>query len=86
MTNSAGTWTELDAELALWGRLGRAATLWWRDDDATVPDDALRRLAALSAHWSVPLSLAVIPARMSAALEGVLADAASNDRGTRDGG
>jgi len=72
MNSAASKWAELDAELACWGALGRTASLWWRDDDASVPDAALERLAALSAHWSVPLSLAVVPARMSAALDGVL--------------
>jgi hypothetical protein len=76
MNGATGSWAELDAELARWRALGRVATLWWRDDDAAVPDAALARLAALSARWSVPLSLAVIPARMSSALERVLASAA----------
>lgn len=76
MNDAAESWQELDAELARWGALGRVATLWWRDDDAALPDAALHRLAELSARWSVPLSLAVIPARASAALGGVLASAA----------
>ena len=76
MNGVASTWAELDAELACWRALGRAATLWWRDDDASAPGEALSRLVALSARWCVPLSLAVIPARMNAAaLDAVLGSA-----------
>ncbi len=84
MSGEQTTWADLDGELACWRDAGRTATLWWRDDDATVPDAALERLAVLSGHWSVPLGLAVIPARASAALGAVLAlacDAAALQHG-----
>ena len=42
-------WADLDAELDRWKAAGRAATLWWRDDDATRPTPALDRLLALQA-------------------------------------
>lgn len=41
---------------------GRPVALWWRDDDAVAPTAALDRLLALARGWSVPLTLAVIPA------------------------
>ena len=37
------------------------ADLWLRDDDATQPSPALDRLLDLSAHYAVPMTLAVIP-------------------------
>ncbi len=42
-------------------RRGIVAELWLRDDDATVPTAALDRLLALSAEFSIPMTLAVIP-------------------------
>ncbi len=47
---------------------GRSVTLWWRDDDAVAPTAPLDRLLALSRDWTVPLTLAVIPARTGPAL------------------
>lgn len=35
---------------------------WWRDDDASIPDPALRRLFDLAERSQVPLALAAIPA------------------------
>jgi hypothetical protein len=55
-------------ELDNWAATGRQATLWWRDDDAVAPTAALDRMIALSAANAVPLGLAVIPARATAAL------------------
>jgi hypothetical protein len=37
------------------------ADFWLRDDDATVPSAALDRLLKLSGHYSIPMTLAVIP-------------------------
>jgi hypothetical protein len=37
------------------------ADFWLRDDDATVPSAALDRLLELSGHYSIPMTLAVIP-------------------------
>ena len=54
-------WQGLRVELDGWAALGRTATLWWRDDDATAPTPELTRLLALQAQHNVPLALAVIP-------------------------
>ena len=51
-------WHSLTEELDRWADLGSCATLWWRDDDAALPDPALDRLLGLS---PTPLALAVIP-------------------------
>jgi len=61
-------WTRLDAELAAWRAAGRAATLWWRDDDAGDATPALRRLVALAEAHAVPLALATVPAWATPAL------------------
>lgn len=57
------TWARLRLrmELAAWRRAGRAAVLWWRDDDARSTSPALTRLLALCARHGAPLTLAVIP-------------------------
>lgn len=51
----------LGLELGRWGRAGRVARLWWRDDDAREPTPELERLLALAARSDAPLALAVIP-------------------------
>lgn len=56
-------WADLTAELDLWAEAGRAATFWWRDDDATAPSPALDRLLAVQREHATPLTIAVIPAR-----------------------
>jgi hypothetical protein len=64
-------WGDLDRELDAWGRAGRSATFWWRDDDAIASTPALQRLldlAATAAGQSLPLALAVIPAPADAGL------------------
>ena len=61
-------WNDLTAELDQWRAAGRDATLWWRDDDATAPSDALDRLLALQRKHAAPLMIAVIPARAEPAL------------------
>jgi hypothetical protein len=45
------------------GAASRTISLWWRDDDAALPDPALDRLIALSDGLKLPLALAVIPNR-----------------------
>lgn len=55
-------WQILDAELAHWAQAGLRLPLWWRDDDATEPTQALDQLAALSGKVGLPIHLAVIPA------------------------
>ncbi|HJV40936.1 polysaccharide deacetylase family protein [Caulobacter sp.] len=50
----------LDQELRRWARAGRAPVLWWRDDDARAPTEALERLLDLSRRHDAPLTLAAI--------------------------
>ena len=59
-------WTELETEFDAWSALGKPATFWWRDDDATQPGPRLDRLLKTAA--ARPLSLAVIPADATPAL------------------
>ncbi|MDX1434056.1 MAG: polysaccharide deacetylase family protein [Gammaproteobacteria bacterium] len=66
-------WTALERELDAWGRAGRAATLWWRDDDASAPSPALGRLLDLAARHDKSLAVAVVPARAVPALGELLA-------------
>ena len=62
-------WTrDLYRELDQWNFDGVAATFWWRDDDARAPSEELAKLAALSARYRAPLSLAVIPASLDMSL------------------
>jgi hypothetical protein len=67
-------WQQLSAELDQWQALGRAATLWWRDDDAVTATPALDRLLGLQQDSGVPLALAVIPALAREALARKLED------------
>lgn len=53
-------WPALAEEFDRWGKIGRLAELWWRDDDATAATPQLDRLLRLAE--GVPLGLAVIPA------------------------
>jgi hypothetical protein len=66
--SEAEAWARLEAELAAWRKAGRAATLWWRDDDAGDATPALRRLVALAEAHAVPLALATVPAWATQAL------------------
>jgi hypothetical protein len=59
------SWDALARECDAWQTSGRAVELWWRDDDAIADTDALRRLLA---RLTVPLALAVIPARLEPSL------------------
>jgi peptidoglycan/xylan/chitin deacetylase (PgdA/CDA1 family) len=52
------SWQALDEALA---RRRGVPTFWWRDDDASEPSDALKRLLHLSQASAVPLALAVVP-------------------------
>lgn len=58
----------LDAELSLWSEAGRTATFWWRDDDASSAHARLTQLLELSAKFSAPLALAVVPRLADASL------------------
>lgn len=50
----------LGLELRLWAKAGRAPVLWWRDDDARAPTEALEQLLSLSRRRQAPLTLAAI--------------------------
>jgi hypothetical protein len=54
-------WDALDAELEQWAAAGLRLPLWWRDDDAVTPTDALTRLEAMATRLDLPVHLAVIP-------------------------
>ena len=59
-------WDGLRQELDAWAEAGRAATLWWRDDDVRKPGPHLDRLLGLTAD--TPIALAVIPVGAGQAL------------------
>ncbi|MCP4821868.1 MAG: polysaccharide deacetylase [Shimia sp.] len=67
-------WAPLRAELRAWRDAGLTLPLWWRDDDAVVPTEALSRLEALSVQTGVPVHLAVIPRDATQALADGLSD------------
>lgn len=62
------SWDDLVDELDRWQSLSRIAEIWLRDDDAADVTPALDRLAGLGRRYSVPLSVAAIPVRMTNAL------------------
>jgi len=66
-------WSDLEAELDRWAAAGRAATLWWRDDDAARLTPALERLIALARRHRAMVHLAAIPAGLSPELARLLA-------------
>ncbi|MHA1537389.1 MAG: polysaccharide deacetylase family protein [Alphaproteobacteria bacterium] len=66
--DSTDPWARLDKEFDVWETTGRTASLWWRDDDASRSGPRLDRLLALTEKAGVGLLLAVIPARVEAAL------------------
>lgn len=70
-------WDALARELDGWLAAGRAAALWWRDDDAARPSPALDRLLALAGDRALPIALAVVPA----AAEPGLAERLAGQRG-----
>jgi hypothetical protein len=72
-------WRDFDEEVARWRETGRDIELWWRDDDAVDVTRALDRLLALHDATTVPLALAVVPSRATAALADRLADAPGVD-------
>jgi hypothetical protein len=72
-------WRSFDDEVARWRDQGRTVELWWRDDDAVDATPALDRLLALHRQIAVPLALAVVPARATAALAARLADESAVD-------
>jgi hypothetical protein len=68
-------WLGLWLELWHWRRLGHTPGMWWRDDDARAPSEALDRLLVIAAGR--PLTLAIVPDGDLAALAGRLASARS---------
>jgi hypothetical protein len=72
-------WMALDDEVAQWRSLGRTLEIWWRDDDAVDVTPALERLLGLRHAVGVPLALAVVPSRATAALADRLAGEAALD-------
>lgn len=68
-------WTRFEALLRQWRARGTKLQIWWRDDDAIEPTPELTRLLALSRAHGAPVSLAVIPARVSPALVSASGDA-----------
>lgn len=54
-------WTPLDIELSSWQANDLSLPVWWRDDDAIKPTNALDRLCDLSQKVALPVHLAVIP-------------------------
>ncbi|MCG8509449.1 MAG: polysaccharide deacetylase family protein [Rhodospirillales bacterium] len=55
------SWQNLDRELKNWHQNGRAATLWWRDDDAVDATPQLDALLNLSGRHHIPVVVAAIP-------------------------
>jgi len=66
--NDNSLWQVLIDELDLWQAAGKTATLWWRDDDAIKESPQLHRLDKLSQECQVPITIAVIPARLEDSL------------------
>lgn len=54
-------WSPLHVELRKWRATGVPLPLWWRDDDAIEPTNALAQLGRLSVSLGLPVHLAVIP-------------------------
>ena len=66
--DAAASWATLDRELGRWRARGKAASFWWRDDDATRPTAALDRLLDISRRNNVPVAIASVPKFLSADL------------------
>jgi hypothetical protein len=62
------SWQALAQEAVRWHDSGRAADIWWRDDDAADHTSAFDRLLALHHETAVPLAVAVVPAHATPAL------------------
>lgn len=61
-------WQPLRTALSRMRSAGIELPLWWRDDDATAPTQALDRLEALSEHLKLPVHLAAVPSAATDAL------------------
>jgi hypothetical protein len=55
-------WRAFAEEMGHWRARGRAATFWWRDDDAGAATPELARLVDLARALEVPLCVAAVPA------------------------
>ena len=67
-------WAALSVELDSWTALGRAATFWWRDDDAGAMTEQLDRLLKLRHQLDVDVALATVPTRLDNAFRARLAE------------
>ncbi len=65
MTDWFSVFSPVRDELDLWVQNGSQAKLWFRDDDAIEPTDALSQLTAITGKNDVPLLLCVVPERTS---------------------
>ena len=72
-------WRAFEDEVARSRDAGRAAELWWRDDDAADAGPALDRLLSVQHETQVPLALAVVPATATQALAARLVDESGVD-------
>lgn len=54
-------WAPLREELSKWRSKDLRVPVWWRDDDAIRPTEALEQLTALSDEVEIPVHLAIIP-------------------------
>jgi hypothetical protein len=61
-------WAPLTAELSIWRAEQRPLPIWWRDDDAIEPTQALERLTEMAEALQLPVHLAVIPKHAQATL------------------
>lgn len=61
-------WRKLSAALDRAAAAGITIPVWWRDDDAVAPSEALDRLLALASRHHAPVPLAVIPEKAEATL------------------
>ncbi|WP_415404329.1 polysaccharide deacetylase family protein [Tateyamaria sp. SN3-11] len=69
----SGDWTPLRNALTECRRDGMAVPLWWRDDDAIAPTQALDQLRGLSEEIDLSVHLAVIPSLAQPALVDAMA-------------
>ncbi|MEQ8666143.1 MAG: polysaccharide deacetylase family protein [Rhodospirillales bacterium] len=51
----------MESELDAWADRGRAASFWWRDDDAVSQSPALSRLLGIASDNDTGIAIAVIP-------------------------
>ena len=62
--DEAAVWDRFSDALNGCAHRGRVVRFWWRDDDATQPTPALNRILDLGERFAVPVTIAVIPARL----------------------